>query len=438
MKPSRTPLRGLVLVFSIMLASGAAFVAQADAAASTTLSQAEQARQQLNLDLLAASASGYTEQDVSPILLRRQELIAAPAPAAITDRAAFYRVETHELTSLRAALASLEAHQLDMLARASASKLDALQEELTQSEKSGVDPGDLSPLREQAGTLRQTLADARTPAEFRRTYAALGAPIDAAQQLRASRLSDLATAQPEVDRLRQMAAANLAQVRWLGQQALGEARNYAAYEAYLRLPTGRSYELLETNARHFTSGDPSELAVAVALEEVYRDQLHKDLRSRLPHKVILVSIAASELWSYTDGAPFVNTLVTTGRPELPTDRGLMRIARKESPVHFISPFPKGSPYDYGTIDAKYALFFQPSGEAIHDSWWRSWYGPGSNIGDHGSHGCIGLPYGAIDSIYRWGEVGTPVVVIPGDGSPVANQLAQKSYDDPAWGTGPVS
>jgi len=129
---------------------------------------------------------------------------------------------------------------------------------------------------------------------------------------------------------------------------------------------------------------------------------------------------------------------TTGLPQLPTDKGLMRIARKESPVHFVSPFPKGSVYDYGTIDARYALWFQPSGEAIHDSWWRSWYGPGSNLNGHGSHGCIGVPYGPIDQLYPWGDVGTPVLVIPGDGSSVASQLAEKTYDDPFWGEGVIT
>src|SRR5207248_7856941 len=36
----------------------------------------------------------------------------------------------------------------------------------------------------------------------------------------------------------------------------------------------------------------------------------------------------------------------------------------------------------------------------------------------------------------WGDVGTPVLVIPGDGSPLASQLALKTYDDPAWGSAP--
>jgi len=29
-------------------------------------------------------------------------------------------------------------------------------------------------------------------------------------------------------------------------------------------------------------------------------------------------------------------------------------------------------------------------------------------------------------------------VIPGDGSTVANQMAEKTYDDPNWGDGPIA
>ena len=48
-----------------------------------------------------------------------------------------------------------------------------------------------------------------------------------------------------------------------------------------------------------------------------------------------------------------------------------------------------------------------------------------------------MPYGPIDKLYPWGDVGTPVLVIPGDGSPLADQLSQHTYDDPAWGAGPL-
>ena len=112
----------------------------------------------------------------------------------------------------------------------------------------------------------------------------------------------------------------------------------------------------------------------------------------------------------------------------------MRVSRRDRPW-FLWDVPVTEAEGPGV---RYALWFHPSGEAIHDSWWRSWYGPGSNVGSYGSHGCIGLPYGPIDVLFSWTPVGTPVVVIPGDGSPPADQVAQQSYNDPYFGYGSPS
>ena len=431
------PHRVLAVLAASLVALTAAFVAQAGAEASSSLSQVESARQQLNLDLLAAASSGFNEQDVAPILERRQALVSAVAPGGSSDRAAFWRTQAVELAGLRIALSSLEIRQLDLLRRATSTRLNNLVDELGQDAKLGVDPADLLPLQNQADSIQLTLTYARSPADFRRAFADMGAPIDQAQQLRAARAADLQAVQQEADRLKQVVAGGIDAIRQVGLQALADGRNYGTGKAYLRLAPGRSYDLLEGDAARLTAPALDDVALAAALLEHYRDQLHSQLIAAMPRKLIFVSILAEELWAYQDQKLFVNTLVTTGLPQLPTDTGLMRIARKESPVHFISPFPKGSTYDYGSIDAKYALFFQPSGEAIHDSWWRSWYGPGSNLSGHGSHGCIGVPYGPIDQLYPWGEVGTPVLVIPGDGLNVATQLAEKTYDDPWWGGGPI-
>ena len=65
------PHRVLAVLAASLVALTAAFVAQAGAEASSSLSQVESARQQLNLDLLAAASSGFNEQDVAPILERR-------------------------------------------------------------------------------------------------------------------------------------------------------------------------------------------------------------------------------------------------------------------------------------------------------------------------------------------------------------------------------
>jgi L,D-transpeptidase catalytic domain len=429
--------RVLAILAASLVALTAAFVAQAGAEASSSLSQVESARQQLNLDLLAAASQGYSEQEVGPILERQQALLSSVAPSGPSDRAAFYRTQAVELGGLRVELTSLEVRQLGLIQRATASRLNDLVDELAQDAKLGVDPADLVPLQTKVDSLQANLTYARSPADFRRAFAEMGVPIDQAQQLRAARAADLAAVQAEADRLK-VTIGSIDAIRQVGLQAVADGRNYATGKAYLRLAPGRNYDLLESDSARLEGTLIDDVALAAALLEQYRDRLHNELIAALPHKLIFVSIQAEELWAYQDQKLFVDTLVTTGLPQLPTDKGLMRIARKESPVHFISPFPKGSVYDYGSIDAKYALWFQPSGEAIHDSWWRSWYGPGSNLNGHGSHGCIGVPYGPIDQLYPWGDVGTPVLVIPGDGSSVASQLAQKTYDDPNWGAGPIT
>ena len=432
------PQRVLAILTASLVALTAAFVAQSGAEASSSLSQVESARQQLNLDLLAAASQGYSEQEVGTILDRQQALLTAVAPSGSSDRAIFYRGQAVELADLRVALSALEVRQLDLIRRATATRLNGLVDELSQDSKLGVDPADLAPLQLHVESLQTSLNYARSPADFRRAFAEMGTPIDQAQQLRAARAADLAAVQVEADRLKQVTAGNLDALRQVGLQAVADGRNYASGKAYLRLAPGRSYDLIESDAARLDGQAVDDVALAAALLERYRDELHSQLIAGMPHKLILVSIRAEELWAYEDQKLVVDTLVTTGLPQLPTDTGLMRIARKESPVHFVSPFPKGSVYDYGTIDARYALWFQPSGEAIHDSWWRSWYGPGSNLNGHGSHGCIGVPYGPIDQLYPWGDVGTPVLVIPGDGSSVASQMAAKTYDDPNWGAGPIT
>ena len=419
-----------------LVAISAALVAEADAEASSSFSQVAAARQQLDLDLLAASAEGFSDQDLGPILDSVQQLSVQPAPAGLSDRAAFYRAQTARFEGLRVSLGALEVHQLDLLRSAATTRLADLTDELAQDVQLGVDPVDLAPIQARVTAIQAVLTVAYGPADFRRSFEALGAPIDQAQQLRAARAADLAAVQSEASRLVANAAGNLDAVRQVGMGALYYGRNYATAIAYLRLTPGRQYDLLESDATRLQSTDVLQVAEAAALEERHRDLLHQAMIAGLPAKGIFVSIQDEELWAYDHGQLFIDTLVTTGMPQLPTDTGLMRINRKESPVHFVSPFPKGSPYDYGTIDARYALWFQPSGEAIHDSWWRSWYGPGSNLSGRGSHGCIGVPYGPIDSLYPWGDVGTPVLVIPGDGSPLASQLAAKTYDDPFWGSGP--
>jgi hypothetical protein len=54
---------------------------------------------------------------------------------------------------------------------------------------------------------------------------------------------------------------------------------------------------------------------------------------------------------------------------------------------------------------------------LHDAPWRGTFGPGSNaqLGTPGgnvtgTHGCINIPSGAAAQLFRWSELGVPVVI----------------------------
>ena len=422
-----------------LLATGSALSGGLTGYLESSRAAALRAEQQFDAQMLSASAAGYTSDDLASILDAAQALEARPLPAPPAERVGYYRRQAADFTSLQHDLVSLEGIQVDLLRQIATTRLLALKDELARDQSLGVDDVEVAPLQAQARLVEGLLQVARTPADYRSAFSDLGVPIEQARQIRVDYENEMNAVQAEAARLKDSSGGNPDSLRAIAATALARGRDDAAWNGMMRFPAiGRAYELLESNMTKVQSAaDLDALATAVALEERYRDQVHQVLVSRLPRKVILVSIGDQELWAYDSQQLYIDTLVTTGIPQLPTDVGLMRIFRKESPVHFVSPFPKGSPYDYGSIDAKYAMFFQPSGEAIHDSWWRHWYGPGSNLNGKGSHGCIGLPYGPIDRIYPWGDIGVPVVVIPGDGTTADSQLAQKSYDDPFWGDGPA-
>ncbi len=130
------------------------------------------------------------------------------------------------------------------------------------------------------------------------------------------------------------------------------------------------------------------------------------------HKIV-VSLSQQHLWAYDNGRLWLETDVTTGRPELPTPTGDYHIFSKRSPYQMISPWPLGSPYWYPSAWISYAMEFIPGGYFLHDAPWRSWFGPGSQYGD-GTHGCVNIPggsgWGPISALWNWAQIGDEVVV----------------------------
>ncbi|HET9848801.1 MAG TPA: L,D-transpeptidase [Candidatus Dormibacteraeota bacterium] len=220
-------------------------------------------------------------------------------------------------------------------------------------------------------------------------------------------------------------------LRTLGANALSSGRNDATVAAFLRLRwIGRMDPQLERYGAQLDAGGPTQLALAAAGTQYYSELIHKALLQLGPQRLVVVSLQAQRLLAYDHRQVLVDTMVTTGRSALPTDVGAMHVWKKDSPWTMKSPWPKGSPDWYPDTKVQMVVWFTTTGEGLHDASWQpaGTFGPGSQNGPYASHGCIHLPAASETSLFNWVAIGTPVVVIPGDGSPLAAQLAQQSVD----------
>jgi lipoprotein-anchoring transpeptidase ErfK/SrfK len=135
-------------------------------------------------------------------------------------------------------------------------------------------------------------------------------------------------------------------------------------------------------------------------------------------KQIIVSLSRETLYAYDGTKLVLQTLVTTGNPNLPTPTGHFTVLAKYHPYEFVSPWPQGSPYWYPASWSQYAMLFRDGGYFLHDAPWRSAFGPGTNgpgqpgTNFGGTHGCVNIPPGPTLFLYNWAAIGTPVNVVP--------------------------
>jgi hypothetical protein len=134
-------------------------------------------------------------------------------------------------------------------------------------------------------------------------------------------------------------------------------------------------------------------------------------------KVIVVSLVEQVIRFYDDGKLANWSYITTGRPELPSPPGVHFAVSKASPVLFVSPEARTSPLWFEPTPVHYAILYANGDDFIHDAWWRTQFGPGTQLPHYdpiafngGSHGCINLPLKAMTWVYDWTPVGAPVVV----------------------------
>lgn len=134
-------------------------------------------------------------------------------------------------------------------------------------------------------------------------------------------------------------------------------------------------------------------------------------------KVIVISFREQALRAYDNGKLVFATLITSGRQDRPSPPGLWPIMARLSPTIFTSSELPGSPLWYAPTPVNYALYYHTDGDYIHDAWWRTSFGPGTNLPHYdplafngGSHGCINVPLQPMAWLYAWTPVGTPVIL----------------------------
>ena len=399
-------------------------------AASGASREYQAARDAYRAHLEHALDAGFTRQQLAAAVDEGERLQAAAAPVWPSDRATFYHSQAQSFRALDARLRIASGAALEQDRTAAATALDAARTKISDGLVRGVDPDDAEPLTKQLEVLAHARDAAASPADLVAVSTVAQSTEEAARKLVDARAADNAELERIASGLKAQQGPEAMQAA--ARQALTAGRNDATVAAYLKIDAvSRDYRNLERFAAMASSGgDVDRLAFATAGAQHYAGRVHATLMGGMPAHAIVVSVAAQRLWAYQQGNVVLNTVVTTGRPALPTDVGTMKVLWKSAPWKMHSPWPKGSPYYYPDIMVRKVLWFTSSGEGLHDASWRSWYGPGSNAGD-GTHGCINLPGRTVDFLFDWADVGTPVVVYPGDGSSQADQLKRITIEDPA-------
>lgn len=141
---------------------------------------------------------------------------------------------------------------------------------------------------------------------------------------------------------------------------------------------------------------------------------------KMDGKAVVVSLSEQAMRVYDHGKLVKAFLVTTGRPNKPSIPGDWWVEGKQAPTTFKAGVPKSDPNWYPDTPINFAMQYHSNGYFIHDSWWRSDYGPGTNYphadssGDpfsaQGSHGCVNISKDNAGWLYNFVVLYTPIII----------------------------
>jgi lipoprotein-anchoring transpeptidase ErfK/SrfK len=400
-------------------------------------------RRALDAAVSSASQQGYTSRDLAPVTSQERQLDAGAEPWWLPGRPGYFEHLSQQTGQLQVQLTALERQLVDQARADTTKQSDAAKTAIGQAQQANAPDPDVQSLQQRLDAVARAQGAAHTLNDYRAAdRLALSVSQDAAA---------LATqAQQENQQIQQAAqqivaqnGGNLAAIQQAGNLAVANANNDASVVAYMAKvgpfkgadAVARAASRIDKYAGLIASADVNQAAQGAAAAQRYGGQVHDALMAGLPAKSVIVSFQTQHLWAYEGSKVVMETPVTTGiwgNTDFGTDFGPMKVLRKNHPWTMQSPWPKGSQYWYPDTVVQWATFFTNTGESIHDAAWEpdSLLGPGSQFNlSTRSHGCIHVPYGDAQWMFNWADVGMPVIVLPDDGSSVANQLSKITTDD---------
>jgi hypothetical protein len=426
-----------------MLGVVAVIMVEANAASADASDRYQAEQHKLDGAVSSALAAGYTHEDLASIEQGRSEVEGQGEPLWVGDRPAWLRDQTAAIDGLINQLAHLRVTLLEDNRKQADTSVAFAKTQIDRDRDLGVDDTTLGSVQAQYDTVVKSQGAAKSVKDYRTVVKDAQKVADSASQAGAAQQAELDAVSAAASALAAKDGNNIDTVRKDGSAALWNGRNDASIANYEARP-GRfaqivalntAYNRMEKFAPKLSASTLDEVALGAAAMQRYGDQIHTLLTQGLGPKHIVLSFSAQRVWAYENGNQVMTSLVTTGirgSTTYGTDFGPMKILRRSHPFKFHSPWPKGSPYWYPDATVQWTAFFTNSGEAFHDAYWQadSTLGPGSQYQSWTrSHGCVHLPFDLAQWVYSWADLGTPVDVYPGDGTPVANQLTMTTTDD---------
>jgi lipoprotein-anchoring transpeptidase ErfK/SrfK len=427
----------------VVVAGGVGVVLWANSA-STQAAQTYQAKhQKLDANLRLAGQQGYTNTDLAPITSQEGTLEASKKPWFVPGQVPYYDGLTSRTNQLITQLSTLEKRLLDQAQTDVTKQSDAAKASIAQAQQANASDQDVQSLQQRLDAVSRAQGAAHTLKDYR----AAATQAHSVAQDSATLVQQLQQENQQIQQAAQQLVSqnngNVGAIQAAGNAAVANANNDASVIEYLIKEidvkdSGTVMSLIGRRDKYagmIASGDVNQAAQGTAAAQMFANQIHTILMNGLPAKSVIVSFQAQHAWAYQGDQVVMDNAVTTGIrgiSDYGTDFGPMKILHKDHPWKFQSPWPKGSPHWYPDTVVQWTAFFTVTGEAFHDASWEpdSDLGPGSQYTQGlQSHGCIHLPADKAEWMYNWADVGMPVIVYPGDGTSVANQLAQITTND---------